>query len=38
VLAAGFHGFLSKPIDAIKLNDTIRSTVARAKRRHAAQA
>ncbi|HET9024363.1 MAG TPA: ATP-binding protein, partial [Burkholderiaceae bacterium] len=38
VLAAGFHGFLSKPIDAIKLNDTIRSTVARAARQQAARA
>jgi CheY-like chemotaxis protein/two-component sensor histidine kinase len=32
VLAAGFDGFLSKPIEALKLNDTIRVVVARAAR------
>jgi CheY-like chemotaxis protein len=38
VLAAGFHGFLSKPVDAIKLNDTIRAALARAERQNAARA
>ena len=35
VLAAGFDGFLSKPIEALQLNDTIRATVARAARQRA---
>jgi CheY-like chemotaxis protein len=38
ILAAGFQGFLSKPVDAIKLNDTIRRAVARAGRRSAERA
>ena len=35
VLAAGFNGFLSKPIESLQLNDTIRATVARASRQRA---
>jgi len=38
VLAAGFQAFLSKPVDAIKLNEAIRTAIARAGRRHAARA
>lgn len=32
VLAAGFHGFLSKPIEAVKLYDTVRVTAVRGAR------
>jgi signal transduction histidine kinase/CheY-like chemotaxis protein len=35
VLAAGFNGFLSKPIEALRLYDTIRAAVARAARQRA---
>ena len=38
VLTAGFQGFLSKPVDAMKLYSTLREAVRRARRKHMARA
>jgi signal transduction histidine kinase/ActR/RegA family two-component response regulator len=38
VLAAGFHGFISKPVDAAKLTETIRAVLDGIQRQHVAQA